>query len=161
MESILRALAIYLFLMLIMRISGRRTLAQMTNFDFILVLIISEAAQQALLGDDFSIINCFIVVITLVVADIILSLLKLKFPIINKVMDGLPTVLLKDGKPIGDRMQKARVDEDDILESARFTQGIGTMKEIKYAILEVDGDISIIPQNERKKEKEESKKEDS
>ncbi len=150
MEAIIRALAIYLFLLLIMKISGRRTLAQMTNFDFILVLIISEAVQQALIGEDYSIINSFLVVITLVGADIIISLLKLRFPTLNKIIDGVPTVLLKDGKPIEERMKKARVDEDEILESARINQGIGTIKETKYAILEVDGDISIIPQEKEK-----------
>jgi uncharacterized membrane protein YcaP (DUF421 family) len=149
MEAIIRALAIYLFLLLIMRISGRRTLAQMTNFDMILVLIISEATQQALLGEDFSIINSFLVIITLVGTDIILSLLKLKFPSLSKVIDGVPTVLLKDGKPIEERLKKARVDEDEILESARINQGIGTMDEIKYAVLEIDGDISIIPKEKK------------
>jgi uncharacterized membrane protein YcaP (DUF421 family) len=149
MEAIIRALAIYLFLLLIMRISGRRTLAQMTNFDMILVLIISEATQQALLGEDFSIINSFLVIITLVGIDIALSLLKLKFPSLGKVIDGVPTVLLKDGKPIDERMKKARVDEDEILESARINHGIGTMDEIKYAVLEIDGDISIIPKEKK------------
>ena len=145
MESIIRALAIYLFLLIIMRISGRRTLAQMTNFDMILVLIISEATQQALLGEDFSMTNAFLVIIALVCADILLSLLKMKFPALNKVVDGVPTILLKDGKPMEDRMKKARVDKEEILVAARTTQGIGTMDEIQYAVLEVDGNISIIP----------------
>ncbi|MGH7964580.1 MAG: DUF421 domain-containing protein, partial [Candidatus Binatia bacterium] len=63
MESVLRALSIYIFLWLFFRISGRRTLAQMTNFDFILLLIIGEATQQALLGNNFSIMNALLVIL--------------------------------------------------------------------------------------------------
>ncbi|HWO93567.1 MAG TPA: hypothetical protein VNL92_02270, partial [Dehalococcoidia bacterium] len=66
MESIVRAAAVYLFLLVVFRLAGRRTLSQLTNFDFVLLLIISEATQQALLGQDFSMTNAFIVITLLV-----------------------------------------------------------------------------------------------
>ncbi len=70
MESVLRAAAMYVGLLIIMRIAGKRSLAQITTFDFVLLLIISEATQNAMLGQDFSITNAFIVIITLVTLDI-------------------------------------------------------------------------------------------
>lgn len=76
MESVLRAAAMYVGLLIIMRIAGKRSLAQITTFDFVLLLIISEATQNAMLGQDFSLTNAFIVIITLVTLDIGLSLLK-------------------------------------------------------------------------------------
>ncbi len=147
MKSVIRALVMYIFLMIIMRIAGRRTLAQMTNFDFILMLIISEVTQQALTGEDFSVTNSFLVIMTLVGIDIAFSLFKMRSKKLAKFMDGLPTVLVKDGKPFKERLEKARVDEGDILASARINAGVGTMDDIKYAILETDGGISIIPKD--------------
>jgi uncharacterized membrane protein YcaP (DUF421 family) len=76
MDVILRGIAVYVFLLLVFRIAGRRTLSQITTFDFVLLLIIGEATQQALLGDDFSVTTGFLVVATLLVIDIGLSLLK-------------------------------------------------------------------------------------
>jgi len=69
METVLRAAAIYLVLMVVFKIAGRRTLLQMTSFDLILLLIISEATQQALLGDDFSVTGAALTIITLVTID--------------------------------------------------------------------------------------------
>lgn len=145
METIVRALAIYIFLQILIRVSGRRTLGEMTPFDLILLLIISEATQQALLSDDFSVINCFIIITTLVGADIILSYAKRASPALEKWIDGMPTIVVNDGKPLIDKIRAARIDEEDILESARKSHGIAKMSDIKHAILEKSGEISIIP----------------
>ena len=148
METIVRALAIYVFLQILIRISGRRTLGELTPFDLVLLLIISEATQQALLSDDFSVINAFIIITTLVLADISLSYLKRFSPVLEKWVDGMPTILVADGKKFSDRIKAARLDDDDILESARKNYGIGNFKDIKHAVLERSGEISIIPQKQ-------------
>jgi len=74
MDSILRAAGMYVALMLLFRVAGRRSLADLTTFDFVLLLIIGEATQQALLGDDFSFTNATLVIATLIVLDVGLSL---------------------------------------------------------------------------------------
>lgn len=145
MESVLRGVAIYLFVWLIFRIAGKRSLAQITTFDFVLLLIISEATQQALLGEDFSITNAFVVIVTMVGLDIGLSLLKQRWPFFDKLMEGAPLVIVEDGHPLRERMNKARVDEEDILTAARKLQGLERMDQIKYAVLERSGGISIVP----------------
>jgi uncharacterized membrane protein YcaP (DUF421 family) len=145
LESVLRALAIYIFMLVIFRIAGRRTLGEMTSFDFVLLLFISEALQQGLVGEDFSIINAYLVVGTLVGTDILLSKIKEKSKTAEKWIDGTPIVLVRDGKQLSERMKKARVDEDDILSAARSQLGLANMQEIAYAILEKDGAISVIP----------------
>ena len=76
MDAVLRATAMYLLLLTVFRVSGRRMLAELTTFDFVLLLIIGEATQQALLGEDFSFINAMLVIVTLVTLEIVLSLLK-------------------------------------------------------------------------------------
>lgn len=147
MDAVLRALAIYIVLLLLFRISGRRTLSELTTFDFILLLVIGEATQQAMVGDDFSLTNAAIVIGTLLVLDIGLSLLKVRVPFIGKITEGVPMVIVENGQPLQERMKKARIDESDILQSARQSQGLERMDQIKYAVLEVSGSISIIPKS--------------
>ena len=150
MDSVIRGIVIYAFLLLVFRISGKRTLKDLTIFDFVLVLIIAETTQQALLGEDFSIINSFILISTLVLTDIGISLLKQWSPKVEKVIDSVPVVILKNGEMFKDRTEKERIDEKDILEAGRQLHGLERLDQIKYAILEVDGSISIIPKAEEK-----------
>ena len=145
MDSVLRALAVFIFLLLVFRIAGRRTLTEMTSFDFVLLLIISEATQNAMIGNDYSVTNGFLVILTLVGVDILLSLVKRRFPDVETWLDGKPMVLVSNGRPLKDRMAHARVDEADVLQAARERQGLARMDDIDYAVLEISGGISVIP----------------
>ena len=148
MESVIRGAVIYLVLLLVMRISGRRTLSEATAFDFVLLLIIAETTQQALLGDDFSITNAVVLFVTLIVIDIGLSYLKQWSPTANKLLQGIPTVIVRDGKLDQHALHRARIGENDILVAARQKQGLASMDEIKHAVLETDSGISVIPRKE-------------
>jgi len=145
MESVLRAAVIYIGLLVIMRFAGKRSLAQITTFDFVLLLIIGEASQQALLGQDFSVTNALLVVITLVMLDIGLSLVKRRSKTLDKLLEDVPLVIVEDGLVLKERMAKARVDEQDVLTAARHLHGIERLDQIRYAVLERSGGISIIP----------------
>ena len=147
MDALLRSAAIYLFLLVVFRLAGRRALAQMTPFDLVLLLIIGEATQQALLGDDFSVTNAFLVISTLVVLDIFFGVLKGQFPALAKIADGAPTIIVENGRPLEGRMRRARVSVDDVLQSARESHGLERLEQIKFAVLEISGGISIIPKN--------------
>lgn len=145
MDSVLRASAIYVALMVLFKIAGRRSLAELTTFDFILLMIIGEATQQALLGDDFSLTNALLVIVTLIAIDVGLSLLKQRSGWVSRLIDGEPTVIVENGKVLQRRMRLARLTEADVMEAARSSQGIVTLDEIKFAIIERNGKISIIP----------------
>ena len=145
MDAVLRATVVYFFLLLVFRTAGRRMLSEMTTFDFVLVLIVAEATQQGLLGNDFSVTNAFLVIITLVGIEIALTALKQRSARLDKWIDGVPSVIIEDGRPLKDRMEKARIDERDILAAARTGYGLERMDQIKYAVLERNGSISIIP----------------
>lgn len=145
MEPVLRAAAMYVVLFLIFKIAGRRTLAEITNFDFVLLLIIGEATQQALLGDDFSVMNGALVIASLVAIDIALSLVKERFPTFSKIFDGVPMVVVEDGRIVRERLHRSRLSEDDILEAARNAHGLERLDQIKFAVLEKNGKISVIP----------------
>lgn len=145
MDSVLRAAAMYVALMVLFKIAGRRSLAELTTFDFVLLMMISEATQQALLGDDFSLTNSMLVIVTLIAIDVGLSLLKQRSGWISRLIDGEPTILVENGKLLHQRMRHARLVEADIMEAARSSQGIEKLEEIKFAIIERNGKISVIP----------------
>jgi uncharacterized membrane protein YcaP (DUF421 family) len=145
MESFVRAATVYLALLVLFRIAGRRTLSQITNFDFVLLLIIGEAVQQGLLGNDFSLTHAFLVVMTLILIDIFLSLVKQHSTTVEKWLDGVPVILVDHGRVLQERLNKARVDEEDVLEAAREKMGLERLEQIKYAILEKGGDITVVP----------------
>lgn len=145
MDAVFRALTVYLVLMVIFRLSGKRSFGEITPFDFVLLLIFSEALQSALVDQNDSLTGSFIVIVTLVTANIGLSLLKQRFPRIEVLIEGVPIIVVEDGKPLYDRMKRARIDEGDILAAARETQGIDRMDQIRSAVLERSGGISIMP----------------
>jgi len=145
MELVIRCLVLYVLIWFFFRIAGKRALRDMTAFDFVLLLIISECTQQGLIGKDYSITGAATVVATLLGADILLSLLKQRFEKLERGIDCVPVILIEAGRVHPDRMRKERVDEADIMAAARQSQGIGRLEDIDYAILEVSGGLSIIP----------------
>lgn len=147
MGTPLRALAIYLFLLLIFRVLGKRTMAQITTFDFVLLLILGEATQQGLIGNDFSVTTAMLLIVTMVMIEVGFSYLQRWSPLVDKLIDSVPVVLLEGGKPLEARLRRSRVSPDDILVAARRLHGLERLDQIRYAILERDGAISIIPES--------------
>lgn len=145
MEVVVRGLVVYTFLFLVFRVSGKRTLSEATTFDLVLLLIISETTQQAMVNDDHSMTNGALLILTLVAVDIGLSLIKRRFPALEPLLDGMAVILVRDGELNLDRMRKERVDVSDILEAARLQRGLDKLSQIKLAVLERSGQISVIP----------------
>ena len=145
MDSVVRAAVVYLALLLLFRIVGKRTLAETGVFDFVLLLIIAEATQQAMIDDDNSMTNAFLIIVTLLALNIGFSILKQRSSLVDRLIDDVPVLIVVDGNPLKDRMDRARVDERDILQAARETQGLARLDQIQYAVLERDGSISVVP----------------
>jgi uncharacterized membrane protein YcaP (DUF421 family) len=148
MHTVLRGFAVYVFLLLIFRIAGKRTLAETTTFDLVLLLILSETIQQALVDHDSSMTSGFLLVLTLVTLNVLFSMLKVRYPMFERWIDGLPVIVVENGKALTERMKRLRLDEDDVMEAARELQGLERLEQIKYAVVERSGKITIVP-NER------------
>jgi uncharacterized membrane protein YcaP (DUF421 family) len=144
MDLVIRGIAVYLFLLLLFRIGGKRSLRNATTFDFVLILIVAETTQQALLRDDASVTGALLLIVVLVGTDILLSLAKRWSPRIDRLIEGQPIVILRDGVPLAGRMYMERVDDEDILSAARENRGIERLADIERAILERNGAISIV-----------------
>ncbi|HWH33971.1 MAG TPA: YetF domain-containing protein [Acidimicrobiales bacterium] len=145
MDAVLRTTTIYLFLLVLFRLAGKRTLGEVTPFEFVLLLVIGEGTQQGLLGDDVSVTNALVVVSTFIALNVGLNLAKHRLAWLERVVEGVPVVVFADGQPVRQQMDRARINESDILEAAREKQGLERLDQIKYAVLERSGGISIIP----------------
>ena len=117
----------------------------MTTFDFVLLLIIGEATQQALLGDDFSVTNAAVVISTLIAIDMGLGLWQQRSGKVDRIIEGLPVVLLDNGTILQERMERSQISVDEIRQAAREIHGLERLDQVKYAVLEKSGSISIIP----------------
>ena len=142
---ILRVSAVYSFLFLLFRLIGARTLAESTPFDVVLLLIISEATQQAMIQNDSSLSTAFIAVLTLAGLDYLLTLLRVRVPWVEKLLEQPPKLLFKDGKLNKITLRREHILECDILASARENCGIDSFDQIDTATLESNGRISIKP----------------
>lgn len=143
MYTIFHAAAGYIFMLFIVRLLSRRPGAQTTLSEFVLIFLIGGILILATLGDDHSEINSVCAVITVGLMHRSVSWLRIRFPRFGKIVDGTPLVAFKQGQPQQEVMQQMHLADEDLLAAAR-TKGVKTAKQIKYAILERNGAISVI-----------------
>jgi uncharacterized membrane protein YcaP (DUF421 family) len=142
MEPVFRAIGCYLLLLFIVRLSGKRGLAQVTIFDLILLLLISQTVGQ--IGDDSSLTTAAIIAITLVVINRANDTIAHRWADMSHVLEDAPLILIENGVVHEDRMTRMKVRLDDILENGRLDEGVERLDQIKHATLERSGAISII-----------------
>lgn len=145
MEPVLRAAGMYVILLLLFRLTGKRSMAQVTTFDFVLLLIIGEATQQALLGEDFSLTNATLVIATLVVLERAADYMSWRSPRLRRMTESQPVVLVADGRILQDALDHHHLGIDDIVTAAREQHGLRGMVDVQWAVLEVSGGISVVP----------------
>ena len=144
-SAVVRAAIIYGFVLLVVRLAGKRTLAELSTFDLVVLLIMSEAIQPALVADDTRITSAMLLVGTFVGIDFLLAIVKDKSPAASRALDDIPTILVRDGKVNQEALTRERVDEEDIMEAARRDYSLERFEQVRFAILERTGGISIIP----------------
>jgi uncharacterized membrane protein YcaP (DUF421 family) len=150
MNPVFRSIVMFAVLWIVFRIGGRRTLAEITTFDFILLLIIGDAAQQALVGDDYSITTAALVVVTLMLLDLMMGRLAISGDGMRRFIDSAPVIVIDKGKPLDAVMRREGVDLEEVMAAAREVHGLQTLDDIKYAIVERHGGISIVPSDDAK-----------
>ncbi len=146
LEKVVRALLIYLFLLVAFRIFGKRQLGQLTPFDLVVLLIISNIVQNAMIGDDTSLGGGLIGATTILVANFALAYLTFHFPRIDRLVQGEPTMLIQNGKILYDNLKKELVTEDDLRRALRRNEiELETdLPSLKRVDLDEDGQITII-----------------
>jgi uncharacterized membrane protein YcaP (DUF421 family) len=144
MDLALRAVFIYFFIYLLMRIVGRRELSSLGPFDIILLVVIGDAVQQGLTQDDYSLTGAVIVVTAIALLQVFTSYLSFRFSFLRPVLEGKPIVIVQDGKPIDANLRRERLTVDEVMEQARSSAQISSLDEIQYAIIESNGSISFL-----------------
>jgi uncharacterized membrane protein YcaP (DUF421 family) len=143
MDIVLRAIAVFIFLTILVRIIGRRELSSLQPFDLILLIILGDAVQQGLTQDDYSLTGAFLAVGTIAVLQVFVSWVSYRFPRSRRVIEGTPIIVVQDGEPIERNLKRERIDLADVAEEAR-QQGIAHLAEVQWAVLETTGKISFI-----------------
>jgi uncharacterized membrane protein YcaP (DUF421 family) len=143
MDIVLRAVALYAFVIFVMRVIGRRELSSMTPFDLVLLIILGDAIQQGLTQDDYSVTGAVLAIATIATLQVVTSYLSFRFPAMRNVFQGHPIVLVDHGKFVHRNLRRERMTEEEVAEEARQQQ-IASIDQIEWAILEANGSVSFI-----------------
>ena len=146
MDIVLRAIIIYVLVFVFTRALGRRELSTLQPFDFILLVVIGDLIQSGVTQNDLSVTGVLIVVCTIGILQVIFSYLSFRFRRVRPLLQGEPIVLVENGQIIDRNMRRERLTLDDLAEKARLNE-IMSIDEVKWAVLETNGDISFIKQS--------------
>jgi uncharacterized membrane protein YcaP (DUF421 family) len=155
LEKVLRSLTVYVFLLVAFRLIGKRQVAQMTPFDLIVLLIISNILQNAMIGPDNSVLGGMIGATTILAANWLVGYVAFSSPRAGRMIEGVPTILVHHGNVIEANMRREDFSREDLLSNLR-SQGVFDIKEVRAAILEPSGKLSVL----RYESKTDSKKTD-
>ncbi len=144
MATVLKAAAAYLVVLFAMRLIGRRTASQQAPFDMVVLFLFGGMTTAAILGEDRSFTAAMTGIFTVGLMHVLVSWLKLRSVLFERIIDGTPIVVFEEGRWSEDQMRKLRMQEADIRTAMR-QQGMIEMDDMRYAIIERDGTISIIP----------------
>ena len=142
-EIVLRTAIVYFFLVLILRVTGKREVGQMSILELIVILVISDAVQNSMVGENTSLWGGLVAVVTLFIADKLLKYASRRSERLRKTLEGEPRLLVRDGRILAKALAEEGVDVDEVRAAARGV-GIARLDDVRLAVLETDGSISII-----------------
>jgi len=145
-QIVVRTAAIYFAVFIGLRLTGKRELGQMTVFDLVVILLIANAVQNAMVGPDVSLTGGVIAALVLLVVNWAVAQLRLRSSYWGKLLEGTPTVLIEDGEFVVPHLRKEGLERAEV-EMAMREHGVESIRDVKLAVLEVDGSISIVPKD--------------
>ena len=143
MDLVIRAVVAFLFVYLLTRVIGRRELSSMEPFDLILLVMIGDLVQQGVTQNDFSVTGALLVGATIALMTVAVSYTSFKVPRLRPFLEGEPVIVLEDGKPIGRNLRRNRITLEELAAAARG-EGIGSLDDVQWAVLETNGRISFL-----------------
>jgi uncharacterized membrane protein YcaP (DUF421 family) len=147
LEIVVRTIAVYLAILVGLRLSGKREIGQMTVFDLVVLLLIANAVQNAMVGPDNSLVGGILAAVVLLVINALVARLRLRWPRLRRWVEGTPTLLVLHGEVIPQHMRQEGIDENS-LQTALREHGIAEISGVEMAVLEIDGSISVVPVGE-------------
>ena len=147
MDLVLRAAFFFVFLYAVTRLIGRRELSSLEPFDLIVLVVMGDMVQQGITQSDYSITGGVLVIATIVLLTVLTSVISFRLPWTRKVLDGQPILLIHDGEVLGDNARRERITVEELQSVARQQQ-LTSLDQIRYAVLETNGKISLIPKED-------------
>ena len=145
-EFVLRGIIIYVFLIVLLRLTGKRQVGQLAPFDLVLLLVLSNAVQNAMNGGDNSVIGGMISAVTLVGVNWIVGVLTYRSKKLEALVEGRPDVLIRDGKLFQKTLENAKLTRHELMTALREA-GCASIDDVRAALLENDGSVSVIPKS--------------
>jgi uncharacterized membrane protein YcaP (DUF421 family) len=146
----LRTAVVYLVVLVGMRLAGKREMGQMTIFDLVLLLLIANAVQNAMVGPDTSLAGGLLAALVLLSLNALVARLRLRWPQLRRAIEGSPTLLVLHGTVIEEHLRREGLDLGT-LQAACREHGIADVSKVEMAVLEIDGSISVVPTDEHTK----------
>lgn len=142
LEKIVRSIIVYFFLLIALRLGGKRELGQMNGFDLVVLLLISNTVQNAIIGNDNSVLGGLVGAATLLIVNYFVVRLAYRYPSISSLVEGQPTILIKDGQIILENLAQEVITQEELKAGLR-RQGFRKIAEVKAAFLETDGNLTV------------------
>lgn len=146
-EVVLRTALVYLFLVAVLRISGKRQVGQMSVLELVVILVISDAVQNSMVGDNTTLWGGLAAVVTLVGLDLALKTMARRSKPLRKAIEGEPRLLVRDGRLLERAIEDEGLEADEVRAAIR-SHGLAGAEQVRFAVLETDGSISVIPRDE-------------
>jgi uncharacterized membrane protein YcaP (DUF421 family) len=143
-EKVVRSVGVYLFLLIAFRLAGKRLLGQLTAFDLVVLLVISNVLQNAAIGNDTSLGGGLIGAFVIIALNWLVAWLTFRHKRLERIAANVPTILVKHGQVLHANLDREHMSMPE-LRAALRKEGITTMSEVRYAVLEEDGHVSVIP----------------
>jgi uncharacterized membrane protein YcaP (DUF421 family) len=143
MDLVLRAAAVFGFVLLLTRVIGKRELGSLQPVDLVLLIVLGDALQQGLTQDDYSLTGALLVVSTIALLQVFTSWVAYRFPRVRPLLEGEPLIVVHNGEVVERNLKRERLTIEDIAEEARKQQ-IAHLSDVKFAVLESSGSISFI-----------------
>ena len=144
MDLVIRAAVVFFFVLLITRMIGRRELSSLEPFDLIMLVVIGDLVQQGVTQSDYSITGALIVISTIAVLTALMAFVNFRFRPLRRVFEGQPVVLVEDGRPVERNLRRERLTREE-LEAEGRQQQVTSIDDMRWAVLETSGQISVIP----------------
>jgi uncharacterized membrane protein YcaP (DUF421 family) len=145
-EFILRGIIIYVFLIVLLRLTGKRQIGQLSPFDLVLLLVLSNAVQNSMNGGDNSVIGGMISAVTLVGVNWFVGILTFRSKRAEALIEGRPELLIHNGRLFEKALEKSKLTKHELMSALREA-GCAGVEDVRCAMLEDDGNISVIPRN--------------
>lgn len=146
LEVAIRTGLVYLFLVVGLRLAGRREVGQMSILDLVVILIIANGVQNAMVGENTTLAGGLISAATLLILDRALNTVLKRSRRLARILEGEPILIVSGGKILPDAMRRARIDRDE-LDAAIRSHGVASVSDVSLAVVEADGRVSVIPRD--------------